>query len=134
VKLEIMRRTDVALRALRLLQESGTTLRAAEVAEGVDSTPQFVPQVLNPMVRAGWIESEPGPRGGYRLAASAEERSILELIELIEGPTEDGRCILASGDCSPVEPCAMHGAWTQARGALTEELARTPIFDDDTRG
>lgn len=127
MKLGIMRRTDVALRALRALDSEGGVLQAGELAELTGSTPQFIPQVLTPMVKSGWIRSETGPRGGYRLAADLGDKSILELIELIEGPTDDGQCVVGPSSCSPEDPCALHDSWTWARAALTERLGSTPI-------
>lgn len=127
MKLEIMRRTDIALQALRLLEREGTLIQAADLATGVGSTAQFIPQVLTPLVRSGWIASEPGPRGGYCLATDLGDRTVLELIELIEGPTDDGRCALEGTDCSAANPCSLHDAWTWARGALIERLGATPI-------
>lgn len=102
-------------------------LQATALAERAGSTVQFIPQILMPMVRAGWISSEPGPRGGYRLATDLRERSLIELIELIEGPTDDGRCVLDSTGCSADDPCSLHDAWQWARAALIERLAATAI-------
>lgn len=123
-----MRRSDLALRAVRVLFEEGGTLRAAEIAELLESTPQFVPQVLSPLVKAGWVTSETGPRGGYRLDTDPAERSILELIELIEGPTDDGTCVLRSGHCGASSLCSLHDAWSAARDSLRQRLAAEPLI------
>jgi Rrf2 family protein len=133
MKLGIMRRTDIALQALRALDTAVAVLQASELADHTGATPQFIPQVLTPMVRAGWIASETGPRGGYRLTADLAERSILELIELMEGPTEDGRCVVGPADCTPGSPCALHDSWTWARAALVERLGRIPIASRTTK-
>ena len=127
MRLSMMKRTDIALRTLRLLESTPGLRQASELAEGADSTTQFIPQVLNPMVRAGWIASEPGPRGGYRLDTDLTERTLLELIELIEGPIEDGRCVLESTTCTDSQPCALHDAWTWARAGLIDRLGQTVI-------
>lgn len=118
-----MRRTDLALRALRVLEATGTPLQARELADRLHSTPQFIPQVLNPLVRAGWVDSGPGRNGGYRLADDLAGRSVLDLIELIEGPTDNGRCVLSGGPCPGESTCALHDAWGDARRALLTRLA-----------
>lgn len=123
----MMRRTDMALRALRLLERQGTTHRSAELAQHLGTTPTFVPQVLGPLVRAGWLESGTGPKGGYRLASDLEGHSLLELIELIEGPTDTGRCVLRGSGCLEAEVCSLHDAWVLGRAALLERLQSTPI-------
>jgi Rrf2 family protein len=121
-----MRRTDLALRALKRLDAVDGGLQAAELATALNSTRQFIPQVLAPLVRAGWVISVPGPRGGYRLVADLEKCSLLDVIEIMEGPTDDGTCVLG-GPCRTGARCAAHEAWSEARGALLERLAATAV-------
>jgi Rrf2 family transcriptional regulator, iron-sulfur cluster assembly transcription factor len=131
MRLEFMRKTDLALRALKHLEEAGGSVLAADLATTLGSTRQFMPQVLAPLVRAGWVSSVPGPGGGYRLATDLEQRTLLEVIELIEGPTDDGRCVL-SGPCPGVVRCVAHDAWSDARRALLDRLAATPVASMNT--
>jgi Rrf2 family transcriptional regulator, iron-sulfur cluster assembly transcription factor len=94
----------------------------------VGTTAPYIGQIVTPLVRAGWVRSEPGPTGGYRLAPGGERPTLLALVEAVEGPTVDGRCVLRDGDCDPErDTCALHDAWVRARGALLAELARTPV-------
>lgn len=127
MRLEIMRRTDLALRAVRELESTDDRLTAAALAGRLGSTRQFIPQVMNPLVRSGWVSSEPGPRGGYRLVESLAERTMLEFIELIEGRVENERCVLRAGPCDGAELCALHEAWMTARTALVERLGAMPV-------
>ena len=126
MRLEVTRKTDLAVRALCALDCRGKT-KASELAKMIDTTPGFVPQVLSPLVHAGWVASEPGPTGGYRLDVPLEEISFLDVIEVVEGPTDTGECVLRGGPCGE-EPCALHDAWLPARRALTEQLAHTPLL------
>jgi len=126
MRLEFMRRTDLALRALMSLEAAGTSVQAADLAETLRSTRQFVPHVMAPLVRAGWVTSVPGPRGGYHLTANLAATSLLEVIELIEGSTDDGACVLG-GPCPAEAGCIAHQAWSEARRALLDRLAATPV-------
>lgn len=127
MRLEITRRTDLALKALHALDRGKQ--RGADLARLVGGTPKFIPQVMSPLVRAGWVESDPGPSGGYRLARPLESISLLQLIETIEGPTANGKCVLRGSPCPTTETCAVHEAWTRARDALLAELDRTDLAD-----
>lgn len=109
-------------------------MRAADLAERVGSTPQYVPQVMSPLVRAGWVRSEPGPRGGYSLTGPLGDTSVLMLIELMEGRTDSGACVLRGGPCAGAETCTLHDAWAMARTALLERLALIPISEGDDTG
>jgi len=126
MRLEFLRRTDLALRALMSLEAAGTSVQAADLAETLHTTRQFVPHVMAPLVRAGWVTSVPGPRGGYHLTADLGATTLLEAIELIEGPTDDGSCVLG-GPCPTDAGCVAHQAWSEARQALLNRLAATPV-------
>ena len=122
-----MRKSDLAVRALQALAADPARIKGPELADAVGSTPGFVSQVLTPLVRAGWVRSEPGPSGGYTLLVDLGEVSVLQVIETIEGPTDTGRCVLADRPCNEAGPCALHIPWLRARSQLLDQLAAVPI-------
>lgn len=127
VRLELSTRTDIALRALRHLEAADARCSNGDVAEAIGTTPQFLPHVIAPLVRAGWVRSTRGPGGGYRLLADLGAVSLRQLVEAIEGPIDDGRCVLADAPCPRDEQCALHIPWQRARAALLTELDGTPL-------
>lgn len=134
MRLEVTRKSDLAVRALRVLaaaspQVNGGRLKGPALAEAVGSTSGFVSQVLNPLVRAGWVRSDPGPTGGYSLAADPSSVSVLAVVEAIEGPTDSGRCVLADRPCAEKGTCALHVPWVRARDHLLHELDATPVVE-----
>jgi Rrf2 family iron-sulfur cluster assembly transcriptional regulator len=113
---------------MALLAE-GRQLKAAELAEALDASSGFVPQVVGPLVKAGWVRSDPGPAGGYSLVVSPAEVSVLEIVEAIDGPTDTGRCVVADMPCGLERPCALHGAWAGARDQLVASLGAVTVAD-----
>jgi Rrf2 family protein len=122
VRLEVTRKSDLAVRVLRALAAEGGTMKAPALAAAVGSTAGFVSQVATPLVRAGWIRSEPGPTGGYSLVAALADVSVLAVIEVVEGPTDSGRCVLAHRPCGEAGECALHHPWQLARRQLLTAL------------
>jgi len=102
-------------------------LKAHALADALDTTPGFVPQVVGPLVKAGWVRSDPGPTGGYVLVVSLDRISVLDVIEAVDGPTDDGRCVVADDACDAARPCVLHDAWTAARDELTDSLRSRSI-------
>ena len=129
MRLEVTRKSDLAVRAMRVLDEAGERLKAPALAEAVGSTPGFVSQVLNPLVRHGWVRSDPGPAGGYSLAADLGSVSVLAVIEAIEGPTDSGQCVLVDRPCDQQGVCALHEPWLRARALLLAELDATSVAE-----
>lgn len=129
MRLEVTRKSELALRAIRVLADDGGIRKAGALASAIGTTPAFLTQALSPLVHAGTLLSLPGPQGGYRLAPATSALSVLDVIETIEGRTAADRCVLTDGGCATVganTPCAMHGAWLAARTALVRELAGLP--------
>ncbi len=129
MRLEITQRADLAVRALVLLERSPFRLKSADLASALGTTPGFVPQVMGPLVRAGWVRSVPGPTGGYELAVLLDELNVLEIVEQVDGPTDTGRCVVADRPCDAAVPCALHIAWGRARRELVASLAATSLAD-----
>ena len=127
MRLELTRKTDLALRALRTLVASETLRKGGELAEALGTSAGFLAQVMSPLTRAGWVRSVPGPRGGYRATGAAVAVSVLQLVEAVEGPVRADRCVLREQSCPTEVPCALHDAWMPARDALVERLAATPV-------
>lgn len=122
MRLEITHRAELAVRAMQLLGERATRWKSADLATALDTTPGFVPQVMGPLVRAGWVRSVPGPTGGYEATGAADGISVLDVVEAIDGPTDDGRCVVADRPCASTRPCILHVAWGRARQQLRASL------------
>lgn len=122
----LQRRTDLALQALEDL--GGGARSGPELAERIGATIAFLPQVMAPLIRGGWVRSHRGPGGGYRLTPAARQVSLLEVIETMEGPGRVGRCVLRDAACPGAETCPVHAAWSEARALLVERLAATPAM------
>ena len=129
MRLEVTRKSDLAVRSLQALAATPERMKGPELAEIVGSTPGFVSQVLTPLVRAAWVRSDPGPSGGYSLTADLDDVSVLAVIETIEGPTDSGRCVLADRPCNEGGTCALHDPWLRARAQLLAQLDATSVAE-----
>ena len=129
MRLELNKRTDLALRAMQELCLREERVGGPALAEALDTTRQYLPQILNPLVKAKWVRSTPGPHGGYQLLVALEDISVLRLIEAMEGPTLDNSCVLTGEECPQHQLCALHGAWKHAGGALVKELDQMTLAE-----
>lgn len=126
MRLEVSKRADLALKAMSYLSGEGHR-DGRSIAEAIGTTTHYLPQILRPLIREGWIVSTPGPGGGYRLATGLEQISVLEAIQAVEGPTETDKCVLRGAPCPAQEECALHSSWVRARSALLTELDATSL-------
>lgn len=126
MRLEILPRTGLTLRLLQTL-ESGARWRALDIATEIGSSANHDAPLVGPLTRAGWVRSVPGPTDGHELIADLDEVSVLDLITVVEGDPETGRCVMTARSCPAPEPCALHDAWIAAGDAMAAQLASTSL-------
>lgn len=83
-------RVDYALRAVLELahggRKSSAPITADRVARAQDIPPKFCESILLQLRRGGIVHAQRGPEGGYWLARPVDQISLLEIIEVIDGP------------------------------------------------
>ncbi len=85
--ISITTKSPYALRALVELHRLGDTtpVPIAELARRGDIPVQFLEQLFATLRRAGLLRSQRGVKGGYSFARPADEITVLELVELLDG-------------------------------------------------
>ena len=124
MRLSVSRKTDVALLALKELAGHGRSMAGRDLARATHVSAAHLSQCLAPLIEAGWVVSRPGPDGGYALAYRLRRLSVLQVVETMEGPIDQGGCVVRQRQCDASNPCALHDVWAQARSAMAARLAR----------
>ena len=89
----------------------------------------FLAKILQELARDGFLRSSKGPRGGFRLNQPAEEISLRNIVDAVDGASRYERCIGGSPECNDRAPCGMHDSWQPLRSRIIEYLERTSIAD-----
>ena len=84
----ITTKSPYALQALTELGRSGgdAPVPIGELARRRDIPVQFLEQLFATLRRAGVMKSQLGVKGGYTFARAPSEITVLEIVELLEGP------------------------------------------------
>ena len=90
--ISITTKSPYALSALLELQLHGgdDPVPIAELARRRDIPVQFLEQLFSTLRRAGVLRSQRGVGGGYGFARSPDEVTVLEVVELLDGPVGQG--------------------------------------------
>ena len=90
--ISITTKSPYALSALVELHRQGTAgpVPIAELARRREIPVQFLEQLFATLRRAGILRSQRGVKGGYTLARPADEVTVLQLVELLDGPLGSG--------------------------------------------
>jgi Rrf2 family protein len=129
----ITRRTDYATRALLALTlaDGGGALKLQEIADRTQVPPSTLEQVMLQLRGSGFVRSERGPAGGYRLNRAPAETTLEEVVRLFQGPLAPIACATRKHpEPCPMEiGCSMREVWGEVRDATIEILQRTTFAD-----
>ncbi|MBV9311802.1 MAG: Rrf2 family transcriptional regulator [Solirubrobacterales bacterium] len=90
--ISITTKSPYAVRALVELHRQGDAgpVPISELARRGDIPVQFLEQLFAVLRRAGLLRSQRGVKGGYSFAKPAREVTVLEVVELLDGPVGQG--------------------------------------------
>jgi Rrf2 family protein len=113
--LSITSKSPYALAALSELARFGdaTPVPIGELARRRDIPVQFLEQLFAVLRRAGVLRSQRGVKGGYSFARDASQVTVLEIVELLDGPLGQGAT----------------GVFADAAGAASEVLAAVTVAE-----
>jgi len=86
--MKLTRATSYALHAVVFMasEDQGQIVASHLIARARGIPERFLLKVLKPLVSARVLSSVKGPNGGYRLAKSPSQITLLEIMEAVEGP------------------------------------------------
>ena len=116
--MQITRQADYAIRAVMYLSRLGANQRAAtsQVAKEQSIPPSFLAKIISQLSIAGLLHTSRGARGGVMLAKPAQDISLLDVVEAIDGPISLNECSSPDGNCSFGEDCQLQGSLVRCAG------------------
>ncbi len=128
--MRITQEADYAIRICIVLNLIGGKTGATEIAEKACITQQFALKILRKLTAEGIVKSYKGVYGGYELARDAQNLTVLEIIEAIDGKLYINKCLSCDADCSRNQTksdCKMHIAFGAINKKLADNLSRVNI-------
>jgi Rrf2 family protein len=135
--MKLSKRGEYALRtliALGLADEAKRSLvQVTELAEQERLPAKFLEQIIYSLKEAGFVASQRGKFGGYRLARPASKISIGNVIRVLEGPLAPVGCVSQTAyekcSCPDEEYCGLRMLMLDVRNAIAGILDRYTLAD-----
>ena len=110
------------------LSDCGSPLGVYEIARRQRIPERFLEQIFRELRRANILESHRGAHGGFCFAVPAEEVTVLDIVEILDGEVRPARCS-AGGTCYIADAplCTTSKIWDEARSALEGVFGRYTI-------
>ena len=118
--------TDYAFRVIMHLAErsEGELANRQTIAEQQNIPTGFLQKIMHSLVKGELVKSYRGVDGGFVLAKPAEEISLLDVIEVMEGPLDLQRCLKQDSSCSKGcdTKCSVHASLAVIQANFTRAL------------
>jgi Rrf2 family transcriptional regulator, nitric oxide-sensitive transcriptional repressor len=123
--------TDFGLRALmRLAAEPERLFSSAEIASEFVISRHHLTKVIADLAAAGFINTQRGVRGGFRLARSPHAISLGEVVRALEARHALVECFRGDGGgCVLTARCRLRRKLAEAHEAFLRELDRTTLAE-----
>lgn len=125
--MQITRQADYAVRAVLYLASLGDNGRAptGQIARKQHVPPSFLAKIVSQLSVAGVLHTSRGARGGVSLAKEPHDISLLEVIEIIDGPIALNECVIDPSVCTYSDDCPVHDVWCETQATLVKQLSAT---------
>jgi len=102
--------TDYALRLIAALGgQEGKSVPTRQLAKQADVSYEFACKILQKLHDAKFVVSVMGPKGGYRIGKNVKDVSLLDVINVMQGPLSIRDCLLGENGCCRKECCTISG-------------------------
>lgn len=125
--IKISEAAAIALHAMIYIGEhKSNPVALKDIAKKFDISANHLSKVLQRLVKAGYLESVKGPKGGFSVTAKKKNASFLEIYELIEGKISVNHCLFA-GHSKTCKSCIMGNVIKELNEEFTDYLKNTTI-------
>ncbi|MBL7043739.1 MAG: Rrf2 family transcriptional regulator [Pirellulaceae bacterium] len=96
------------------------------LAARLKASSHHLAKVMQRLAKAGLVDSVRGPQGGFRLGRAAKTVTLLEIYEAVDGPVDDGVCLLGEPLCEGMD-CVLGEYILSVHRQMRDYLAETKL-------
>ena len=129
--MRLTKQTNYAVRMLMYCAANdGRLSRIPEIAKAYGVSELFLFKILQPLNKAGLVETVRGRNGGVRLPKPATDISLFDVVKVTEDSFAMAECFEAGEiECPLVDSCGLNSALRKALNAFFEVLQQYSIDD-----
>jgi len=100
-----------------------------ELAQAAGVPYPFLSKLVQPLVRAGILDSTRGKKGGVRFARPPAHVSLAQVVRAVEGDAFFQDCPFVRSPCQGKEGCSLSPMWDPVREMITRFLEETALAE-----
>lgn len=130
------RATRYAIKSLVIIAKdsSGLPVTIASIAGQLNISAKFLEAIVRDMRIAGFVKSQKGSTGGYKLAKAASDIKLSAIVRALNGPIALAPCVSLNfyepcEICPDENACELHHVLAKVRDASLAVMESTSIAD-----
>ena len=128
--IRLNRMTDYAVVVMTELALSGEIMASADLARRTTIPQPTVAKLLKLLAHGRLTVAHRGRAGGYGLGRPAEEISVAQIIEAVEGPFAVAACVEGTHEnCEIERTCPMNGRWEVVNAVIHRALNEVSLVE-----
>jgi Rrf2 family protein len=126
--ISISEAASLAIHSMALIAAGEHKLNVNQIAEITGSSRNHLAKVLQTLVKCDFLVSNRGPKGGFGLKRSADQISLFEIYQLMEGIIDRNHCGLHNNPC-PFEECIFGGMTRKFTNCFVDYLKNNKLSE-----
>ncbi len=114
---------------LALNSDRNHKIMVRDIFEVVHVPEAYLAKLLQELSRHGIISSIRGPRGGFYLSENDRQRTLMDIVKVIDGEKRVNSCVMGIKDCDMNHPCVLHKLVGSNKSKFINVLESTTILD-----
>ncbi len=93
-----------------------------DLAERTNAPAPYLAKTFQTLVRSQILNSTKGRRGGFSFAVPTKNISLMDIVNIIDGPRLSRSCALGFPECGNDNECPIHEQWGAIRDMIIHTL------------
>lgn len=125
--MKLTRTTDFAIRVLTYLarEKNGSTMPVLSERLGIPYN--NLTKIVLVLSKAGLISTKKGKFGGIQLLKAADNITLKEVVDLIDGPTVLSECLNGKAGCGLDSSCKIKSAFSRIQSRINDLMSDVTI-------
>lgn len=128
--LKLTKKADYGLIAMRhLTSVRPRSASAKEISDHYGLPAPVLAKILQTLVRNGFLLSEHGTNGGYRLSREPEQITAFDVVRAIDGPIFLTSCFTTGGECEHHQKCSIRDPLRRIHEGIIDLLVKMTMSE-----
>lgn len=124
------KRCEYGIRALIFIaskSKQGLKTGIVEISQSIGAPTKFIAKILHELTKHELVQSQKGPGGGFFMDAKSFNKTLADVVKVIDGDTLFTGCALGLDYCTEKKPCPIHFEFKKVRKDIYELLQASKL-------